>query len=53
MCVEVGGVEGGLLVLGATGFLNQEADTGGTTIIDACNGFNKLSRLGMLWNLRH
>eukprot|EP00957_Ditylum_brightwellii_P157649 11999074-Ditylum_brightwellii.AAC.1 len=26
---------------------------GGTTLVDARNGFNKLSRLAMLWTVRH
>eukprot|EP00957_Ditylum_brightwellii_P141679 10793766-Ditylum_brightwellii.AAC.1 len=26
---------------------------GGTTLVDACNGFNKLSRYAMLWTVRH
>ena len=34
-------------------FLTQEADPSGTTLIDARNGFNKLSRLAMLWTVRH
>ena len=40
--------EGTLLELGATGFLMQEAETGGTILLDVCNGFNKLSRLEIL-----
>ena len=39
--------------LEATGCLTQEADPSGTTLVDACNGLNKLSRLEMLWTLRH
>ena len=35
-----------------TGLLNQDAELGGTALIDACNGFNKLSRLSMLWIVR-
>ena len=34
-------------------FLTQESEPSGTTIVDACNGFNKLSRLAMLWTVRH
>ena len=30
------------MALGATEFLMQEADPGGTILIDACNGFNEL-----------
>ena len=39
--------------LGALEFLTQEAEPSGTTLIDARNGFNKLSRLAMLWTVRH
>ena len=34
-------------------FLVQEADPIGTTLVDVCNGFNELSRLAMLWTVRH
>ena len=34
-------------------FLTQEAEPSGTTIVDARTGFNKLSRLKMLWTVRH
>ena len=34
-------------------FLTQEADRIGTTLVDACNGFNKLIRLAMLWTVWH
>ena len=34
-------------------FLTQYAEPSGTTIVDACNGFNKLSRLAMMWTVRH
>ena len=34
-------------------FLTQEAEPSGTTLVDARNGFNKLSRLEMLWTVRH
>ena len=50
------GEEGGdrnLTALGALEFLMQEADPSGTTLVDACNGFNDLSRLEMLWNVWH
>ena len=36
-------------VLGALEFLTQEAEPSGTTLVDARNGFNYLSRLTMLW----
>ena len=39
--------------LGAFEFLTQEAETSGTTLVDARNGFNELSRLAMLWTVRH
>ena len=44
---------GTLLVLEATGILTQDAEPGGTTLVDACNGFNNLSRLTILWTLYH
>ena len=47
--------EGGgtLRALGALEFLAQEAEPSGTTLVDAHNGFNELSRLEMLWTVRH
>ena len=39
--------------LGALEFITQDADPSGTTLVDACNGFNKLSRLAMLCTVRH
>ena len=39
--------------LEALEFLTQEAEPSGTTLVDACNGFNELSRLAMLWTVRH
>ena len=39
--------------LGALEFLTQEAEPSGTTLFDARNGFNELSRLAMLWTVRH
>ena len=50
------GEEGGgvtLRALGALEFLTQEAEPSGTTLVDACNGFNELSHLAMLWTVRH
>ena len=44
---------GGVLALESTGILPQDADPGGTTLVDACNGFNDMSRLAMLWTVRH
>ena len=37
---EGGGLGVGLLALEATEFLTQDADPGGTTLVDACNGLN-------------
>ena len=39
--------------LGALEFLTQDADPSGTTLVYARNGFNELSRLAMLWTVRH
>ena len=39
--------------MGALEFLTQEAEPRGTTLVNARNGFNKLSRLAMLWIMRH
>ena len=39
--------------LEALEFLTQEAEPSGTTLVDACNGFSKLSRSAMLWTVRH
>ena len=33
--------------------LTQDAEPNGTTLVDARNGFNKPSRLAMLWTVRH
>ena len=42
-----------LRTLEAIKLLPQEADPGGTKLVDACNGFSELSRLAMLWTVRH
>ena len=34
-------------------FLTQDAESSGTTLVDARNGSNELSRLAMLWTVRH
>ena len=47
------GVEGNLMSLGVTGFLTQEAKMSGTMLVDYHNGFNELSRLAILWTVRH
>ena len=48
------GVEGGednLLAARATGWITQGELPGGTTIVDACNGFKELIRLVVLWTV--
>ena len=47
------GGEGTQRALGALEFLTQNADPSGTTLVDACNGFNDLIRLEMLWTVWH
>ena len=37
--------------LEAIEFLTQEAEPSGTMLVDAHNGFNKLSRFAMLWTV--
>ena len=37
--------------LGALEFLTQEAELSGTTLVDAHNGFNEMSRFAMLWTV--
>ena len=39
--------------LEALEFPTKEADPSGTTLVDTRNRFNKLSRLAMLWTVRH
>ena len=48
---EEGG--GTLRSLGALEFFTKEAEPSGTMLVDASNGFNELSRLEMLWTVRH
>ena len=50
--VEEGG-KGTQKLLRALEFLTQDAEPSGTTLVDDRNGFNKLSRLAMLWTVRH
>ena len=50
---EAEGVGGGLLALEVTSLLTQDTDPYRTTIIDACNFFNEVSRLAMLWTVHH
>ena len=50
------GEEGGggtLRALEDLEFLTQDTEPSGTTLVDACNGFNELRRLAMLWTVRH
>ena len=50
------GVEGGKGTQGALvslEFLTQDAEPSGKTLVDACNWFNELSCLAMLWTVRH
>ena len=39
--------------LGALVFLTKDAEPIGTTLVDERNGFNKMSRLAILWTVRH
>ena len=39
--------------LGALEFLTQDAETSGTMLVDARNGFSNLIRLAMLLTVRH
>ena len=48
-----GEVEATLVELGATGLMTQESKPGRTMVFDACNGFNELIRLAMLWTVWH
>ena len=53
---ESEGEEGGggtQRALEALEFLTQDAELSGMTLVDARNGFNKLSLLAMLWTVRH
>ena len=50
--VEEGG-DGTQRSLGSLEFLTQDTEPSGTTLVDTHNGFNKLSRLEMLWTVRH
>ena len=47
------GGEGNRRTLEALEFLTQDAEPSGKTLVDARNGFNKLSRLAILWTVRH
>ena len=39
--------------LGTLDFFTQDAEPSRTTLVDACNRFNKLSRLETLWTVLH
>ena len=41
------------MALEALEFHTQEAEPSGTMLVDACNGLYKLSRLAILWTVRH
>ena len=45
--------EGTLREIEALEFLTQEAEPSSTTLADARNGFNELSRLEILWTVQH
>ena len=47
------GAGGTQWALEALKFLTQEAEPSGTMLVDACNGFNELSRLAMLCTVQH
>ena len=50
---EGGGLGGSLLALESIGLLTQDAETDIRTLVDACNDFNNLRHLGMLWKVHH
>ena len=39
--------------LGVLELLTQESEPSGNTLVYACNGFNELIRLAMLWTVQH
>ena len=47
------GDDGTRRALGDLEFLTQDAEPSRTTIVDTCNEFRNLSRLEMLWTVRH
>ena len=47
----MGGLGGVMLALEATGFQTHDEEPGGTTFVDAWNGFNDLSRLALLYTV--
>ena len=51
---KVEGEGGGyMLAMEATELLTQEVDLVSTALVDACNEFNDMRRLAMLWMVRH
>ena len=46
-------VEETLMELGTTVFLTQESEPISTPVVDACNGFNEMIHLEMMWTVRH
>ena len=52
-CKGEEGGEGTPRELRALEFLTQDAETSGTTLVDAHNGFKELIRLAMLWTVQH
>ena len=45
--------EGTISTLGSIEFLTQDTEPSGTTLVDARNGFNEMSRLSMLLTVQH
>ena len=41
------------MALGAIELFTQDSEPSGTTLIDVRNGFNHMSRLAILWTVRH
>ena len=44
---------GELSVMEYTGLLTQDAEPGGTNLVDAYNGLNNVSQMVMLWTVHH
>ena len=47
------GVGGALLVLESTGVFIYKAEQVSMMLVDACNGFNNLRRLVVMWTVQH
>ena len=52
-CEGEEGGDGTQREMGDLDFLTRDSDPNGTTLVDARNGFNELSRLAILWTVRH